>query len=175
MNLLPQKIMYKRQRNKLFCKIAAIQAVIFFFTILIVATLEVSIVLLERRISGLDLEIHHERFIESEAAAAAIRNHIARDAAQLEAAAWLELTEFCTKRLDILKETLPLGVELVSADMDNRTASITALTPSLSLSDIHREELMLTGLVYQVQLTSAVLVDGGQMQYRLAVRWKEAE
>ena len=175
MNLLPQEIMYKRQRNKLFYKIAAVQAVIFLLVILIVGVLEFSIVLRERKISSLRLEIQHERFTESEAAAAAIRNLHARDAAQLEAAVWLELREFCIMRLDVLKETLPSEVRLVNADMDDYGVFITAQTYCLSLSDIHREKLMLTGLVYQAQMTSATLVEGGQMRYVLVVRWKEAE
>ena len=175
MNLLPPKIMRRRQIYSECKKLAAIQAVIFLLFILSVASIDRVIVLREGHIAEMNMKLEDERFAESEAIAQAIRNHYAREAAQQAAAAWLELPVFNTERLNMMRETLPHGVSLLNIDINEHGALLTSETMNLSLSDIHRDAWLATGLVSRVQLASAVVTEEKRVRYILALHWAYEE
>ena len=170
MNLIPPKIMRNRQLYALCIRLAAIQAVIFLLLILSVVGFDLTLRLRDARIAQLDLEMQGEQFAESEAVAVALREHNAREAAQQDAVDWLELPFFNIERLDMMKETLPRGVNLVQIDIDETGATLTLEAENLSLADIHRETWISTGLVSRVQLISATAQEG-MVRYVLALRW----
>ena len=170
MNLLPPNLMRYRRLCAVCIRLAAIQAVIFLLLILSVAGFDLTIRLRETQIAELDLLMQSEKFAGSEAVAIALREHYAREAAQQDAVAWLELPFFNMERLDMIKETLPSGVRLIQIDMDEIGATLTLKAENLSLADIHRETWISTGLVSRVQLISATAQEG-MVRYVLALRW----
>lgn len=172
MNLLPPNIMRHRRIYALCIRLAAIQAVIFLLIILSVMGFDITLRLREAQIAALDLEMQGDHFVKSEAVAIALREHNARETAQQDAVAWLELPFFNMERLDMMKETLPEGVRLIQIDIDEAGATLTLEAENLSLADIHRETWISTGLVSRVQLTSATAQEG-MVRYVLALRWTD--
>ena len=173
MNLLPPAIIRRRRYYSLCLQLAAIQAVIFLLLILSVAVFDLTIRTREAQTIEFDMHLQDERFIESEIAAAALRYHYTREAAQQEITDWLELPFFDIQRLDMIKETLPQGVSLLQLDLEEEGAAMTFLAENLSLSDTHREALIDTGLVSRVRLISATAAYDGSVQYVLALRWQD--
>ena len=173
MNLLPLEVKRKRQRSALFIKLAAAQAVILLLLVMIVLGFDVAIRIMEGREVELAAQVADERFAESEEEMRRLREREGQEAAQQEAARWLELPEFEVKRLEALEETLPTGVLLHSADIDEEGAQLTLLTRNLSLADIHRYAWEATELVYRVQMVSAVSTEDGFVRYILAISWHE--
>jgi len=150
---------------------AAIQAVIFLILVLLVWVFDLTIGLRDIRAAGLDMRLSDERFVSSEAAAASLREYHAGRIAQDEMVSWLELPMFNVKRLDMVKETMPPGVELIQLDIDELGAVLTFQTANLSLVDIHREAWLSTGLVSRVQLASASSVEEERIRYILNLHW----
>ena len=171
MNLLPPEIINRRKFYAQCKKLAAIQAVIFLSFVLIVLGLELIIELADARYAELNMLMADDRFVESERVAQVLREHRAQGVAQQAAATWLELPVFNIKRLEMVKETLPQGVELLHMEMDEFGAILTNYTINLSLADIHRDAWMATGLVSHVQLTSASTREDERIRYVLSIRW----
>ena len=173
MNLLPSDILRKRKLYAELKRLAAVQAVIFLLLILLVWALYLTIRTRETRAEEINIHLQNSRFAESEALARALRDHHARKAAEQSSAYWLELSAFNTKRLDMMYETLPLGVSLIYIDVNERGAVLTGHTEDLSLADIHREAWMSTNLVYRVQLSSATVTETGTVKYVLTLHWTD--
>ena len=172
MNLLPPTIIRRRQYYTLCLQMAAVQAVIFLLFILSVWFFDFTIRSREIQAMEFDMKLQDERFIESEAVAMALREYHIRGTAQQEIAVWLELPHFDMDKLDMVKETLPAGVVLLQMDMDEDEATLTLWSENLSLSDIHRDAWLATGLVSRVRLVSATVTEDGAVQYTLTLRWK---
>jgi len=170
MNLLPSNILHRRKIYAYCSRLAAVQAVIFLLFVLTVWAFNFVIELREARAARISLQIQDERFVKSEEVVQALRNHSAGQA--MQEALRLQLPIFDTKRLDMIKDTLPMGTWLTQVDMDEAGAVLTLLTEDLSLIDIHRDAWIATGLASQVQLASIVSAGGGEMQYILTLRWK---
>jgi len=175
MNLLPLDIIKRKQTQSLIIRLAAVQAVIFLLFILFVWSLHLTIGFREQRIAQLDAKLQDERFINSEAIAQALQDRNAQNLAQQEAVQWFELPTFYIERFEMIKETLPPGVRLIHADLDEEGATLSFITNNLSLADIHREAWSDTGLVSRVQLISAVSSAEmqGDIRYVLGLRWLE--
>ena len=167
MNLLPPKILHKRQQINLYKKMAAVQAVIFLLSILLVIALTVAERTQERQILKLNAQVQNPRFQESEALARAIQENHMIDTDSLN----LDFPNFDITKIIKLKETLPKGVQLIHFDTDAEMATLIAQTDKLSLTDIHRDAWVATGLVYQTRLVSAVYFDDGVIQYALSIIW----
>ena len=175
MNLLPRKLIQRRQIHTEIKRLAAIQAVIFLLIILLVGVFELFIELRNTQIEEIAIHITDEKFAKSEAIAQEIRNFHTRIANEQVAIEWLELPIFDINRLDMILETLPQGVTLLRIDIDEQRGIVTALTDDLSLSDNHRYAWMSTGLVSRTQLISAIAVEERMIQYVLALHWVDDE
>lgn len=171
MKLFPQEILRSRQRYNIGIKLAALQAVIFLFLMLFVAAVDASIRHRENQSMYLNMQLQDIRFLESEEVALLLREYRANEVSQAQVAYWLELPHFNTDRLNMVQETLPFGVQLLSVDIDEGGAFLTVQARNLSLADIHREAWISTGLVDRVQLDSATSNTDGTVQYRLSLRW----
>ena len=169
--LFPQEILRSRQRYNIGIKLAALQAVIFLFLMLFVAAVDASIRHRENQSMYLNMQLQDIRFLESEEVALLLREYRANEVSQAQVAYWLELPHFNTDRLNMVQETLPFGVQLLSVDIDEGGAFLTVQARNLSLADIHREAWISTGLVDRVQLDSATSNTDGTVQYRLSLRW----
>jgi len=154
---------------------AAIQAVIFLLLILLVWAFDITIRWRETQAVNLTTQLSDGRFTNSEAAAALLREHHARDIAQNELSLWLALPVFNMERIDMVKETMPTGVALMLMDMDEHGATLTFQTTNLSLVDIHREAWLASGMVDRVQLVSAVSAEAGKIQYILNLHWQDGQ
>lgn len=175
MNLLPVKIVRRRQLLALAIRLAAIQAVIFLLIILAVWLFDFTIGIRAAFITELDRQISAERFLQSEAAAQALRDFHLHRTAELDLAHWLELPTFESERLSKVKAALPEGVWLLHVNLDEGGAALTLLTRNLSLADIHREAWISSGLVEFAQMTSAVAVEDAMVRYVLTLRWANEE
>jgi len=114
--------------------------------------------------------VQDERFYASEAVAQALRDLLAREAAERQLVDFLELPLFDVKRLTMVAETMPAGVQLLHADIDEYGAVLTFLTVNLSLADIHREAWLESGIAESVQMTSVIATDNA-LRYVLSLRW----
>ena len=171
MNLLPSKIKHRRQIQAECKRLTAVQAVIFLLFVLSVAGLDFIITYREDLFYATGLQMQDERFIRSEAVARVIQDRNLRISEQQAVADWLGLPAFDIARLNMLKETMPTGITMIHADIDEHGAQLTFYTKNLSLADIHRVAWMATGLVDRVSLASTVVTDGGGVQYVLALWW----
>jgi len=168
MNLLPPQILQKRQQINLFKKMAAIQAVIFLLSILIVVSLILAERMQETQISALNSKIQDSRFHESESIASAVHDNFTVSTNGLFD---IHINYFDISRISKLQETLPSGVQLIQFDTNAEIATLIAQTNNLSLADIHRDAWLDTGLVYQTRLVSAVSFEDGVIQYVLSIIW----
>jgi len=171
MNLLPPQILQKRQQMNLYKKMAAIQAVIFLLSILIVTSLSLASRIQEAQILEFNTRVQDSRFQESESIAKALQENFTTN--ENDSFDTLNLAYFDVTRLKKLEETLPSGVQLIQFDTDAETATILAQTYNLSLADIHRDAWIATGLVYQTRLVSATSFEDGRIQYVLSIIWCE--
>ena len=171
MNLLPPEIIKKRQCNRLYIKMAAIQAVIFLSLILLVWCLDVLIVKRDTQIVELGIKLQDARFAESENLAQAVRENIIGEFNRENILDEIDLPYFNVNRVKELTNTLPVGVRLIYFDTDAEAAVLTAQTSNLSLADVHRDAWIATGLVEQVRLASANSLEGGVIQYVLNIVW----
>ena len=169
MNLLPPKILHKRQQISLYKKMAAIQAVIFLLLILLVTILGLAERTQEAQILELNEKVRDSRFQQSEALARSIQEDL--NLSGSSSIDNLNLANFDITRINKLDETLPRGVQLIQFDTDAETAILTAQTNNLSLADTHRDAWLATELVYQIRLVSAVYFEDGVIQYVLSIIW----
>jgi len=167
MNLLPPKILQKRQQTNLYKKMAAIQAVIFLLAILIVMLLSMAARRQEAQILELNAQVQNPRFNESEAIARAVQENFTPNNSGLN----LYISNFDITKIIKLEETLPNGIQLIYFNTDAEMATLIAQTNNLSLADIHRDAWLATGLVYQTRLVSAVSFEDGVIQYVLSIIW----
>lgn len=172
MNLLPTNLMRRKQLCAQCKRLAAVQVVIFLLFVLTVGIIELILHSHETQRAGIILQLQDERFTASETEAQALRDHIAKVEAGQRAVELLDLPVFNTYRLDMICHTLPEGVILTHIDKTETGAILTNYTEDLSLSDIHRDAWMATGLVSRVQLTSAVVTDTGGVRYILSLHWE---
>lgn len=173
MNLLPPDIMRRRKLYNGLKKMAAVQAVIFLLSVLLVQVTDLTIRLREVQTVNLEMEIQSERFVKSEAVIQEIREYHVLGAAQYDAVIWLNVPAFNTNRLDMIEATLPMGVRLINIELERSGATISAETENLSLADIHRDEWAATGLVSRAHLTYANVAIDGTVRYILSLRWVE--
>ena len=171
MNLLPVKINRRKQLLSLGIRLAVIQAVILSLIVLTVWLIDSTIGMRAAYITELDKQISAERFVQPEAAAQALRDFHLYQANEMELIYWLELPFFNVKRLSMLKQTLPEGVSLLQATLDEGGAVLTLLTENISLADVHREAWIYTGLVETAQMTSMIGLGDGMLRYVLTLRW----
>ena len=175
MNLLPAEILYRRQIYAECRKFAAVQVAIFLLMVIAVFIFDYIIAQSASRTAVASSYLYNERFTESEAIARKIQNHNERMAAQRTIETQLNLSVFDIRRLQIITETLPVGVFLLDIDINEYNAVLTVETTNLALSDTHREALTDTGLVSGVKLASVIITEDGTAQYTLMLLWKQNE
>ena len=173
MNLLPPDILRRRRIFTLIIRLTAVQAVIFLSFVLFVLIFDFTLRIYSDRVQYISTQFSDERFTESEAVTQEIREIYANKDRQAEVAYWLEFSFFDSNRLDKIRETLPPGVYLLQADIDEGGALLTVKTLNLSLADIHRDTWVDTGLVSWAQLSYVSGMGDGVMRYVLNIRWAD--
>jgi len=172
MNFLPQTILERRKKIRLFVVLTAVQAVIFLCFILVVWKTSMTISHMEEHLSELNVRLYSDDFTDSEQIAAFLQIHIEREALQQEARYILQLPIFDIQRIDMITTTLPDGVQLLFFTVTETGATISARTSDLRRADFHRHALLDSGLVSTVQLDEAISHEGGFVRYTLTLRWQ---
>ena len=170
-NLLPESIIHRRRIYAQCIRLLTVQSIIVFILLLLIFMIDVAINWRYAEINVLNAKIQEERFISSDLTAEAISEHHAKESDQLAKAALLALPVFNVMRLYTIKESLPIGVELLQVDMNENGATMELKAQNLSLADVHGEGWIYTGLVYSAQLTSAYVARDGSVRYTLTLHW----
>ncbi|MCL1989151.1 MAG: hypothetical protein FWG64_14445 [Firmicutes bacterium] len=172
MNLLPTKIISTRTVSGQIKKLATVQIVIIgvFAMALLAITLTANFQQTQAQILGQQLQ--HDRFSHSEEMQQIVQDYQMQTHYEQSIASHLNLPVFNIDKLQMIQQTLPDGVILLNATVDDIGATLFLDTDNLALADVHRDAWVNTGLTSRVQMTSATLTEDSQIRYVLSVVWQ---